>query len=344
MKGGIMIDEDIIIQEEELTKLESKAIESYIEDIYSKKVPEPVPPSEKDLSFWRIAGIEATLFTISGVAIAVYSAIRTGGLFFIMETLLLREFGLDPALINTFSLSAMITSLGAFELYVLADGFSKGRENKSLKRSDIGLYASLGVIVLAGIFTGLGLVPQMNETIKIVFYTITAVVTAIAGGLVALFSGENIGFTVLRVEKIREKLIKSHAENHLRWKEGAIKSYQSSHYAVGSKKANDFIENLNKVKKVNVIHNDLDEINFIEDKKNNAFVIYNMIVKFVKDNRRLPKTNEMTSFSTNDLKNKLALSKYIVTNENQLLRNKLVNENIIEKARSYYEENKEFDV
>lgn len=362
-----MTSEDLLLQEEELTKIESKAIDSYIEDIYSKKVPEPEYPSKNDLSFWKIAGIEATLFTISGIAIVIYSAIRTGGLFYIMETLLLREFNLPDALISTFSLSSMITSLGAFELYVLADGFSKGKENKNLKRSNIGLFSSLGVIVLAGVFTGLGLVPNLNETFKMIFYTTIAIITAIAGGLVALYSGENIGFTVLRVEKTRDRLIKSHTDNYLKWKENAIKSYQASRYAIGSKKSNDFIENLNKTRLLknipespssditeeavpmpknnleifeNVAENDDPLAMDGYDNSDDSFLIYESITKFVKQNGRLPRNSELDEISYEKQKTVLSLSKFIVNHKTYLVKAGIINQETLQRAEKYLEKNK----
>jgi hypothetical protein len=371
-----MINEEIIIQEQELTKIEARAIDSYIEDIYSKKVPEPTSPNKNDLSFWRIAGIEATLFTIAGIAIAIYSAIRTGGLFYIMESLLLREFGLPEALINTFSLSAMITSLGAFELYVLADGFSKGRENKNLKRSEIGLYASLGVIVLAGIFTGLGLVPQLSDTFKVIFYSIIAVTTAISGGLVALYSGQNIGYTVLRVEKAREKMLKMHSENYQKWKEGAVKSYQTSRYALGSKKSNNFIESLNNIKKqkTKAFETEVTEeptpplkavivekqvpAKKIEPKKTQTapvaipvkgeytkhtspMSVFDNIHLFVKANNRLPRNTELDLLSADKDMAMAELAKYMVTYEDKILEYKMTTAESIEKAREYLRDHQE---
>jgi hypothetical protein len=137
----------------EYVEVEANAIEAYIKNIYAKKVNEPLYPSGEELSFWRIAGIEAIMFTIAGFGIAIFSSVRTGGLFYILETLLLTKYNLGSGITTGLSLTSMITSLLAFELYVLADGFTEGRENHSVVRSKIGVMASLGVIVVAGVFT-----------------------------------------------------------------------------------------------------------------------------------------------------------------------------------------------
>lgn len=341
-----MIDEEILEDEKELTKIESKAIDSYIENIYTKKVPEPVPPTKEDLSFWKIAGIEATLFTIAGIAIAIYSSIRTGGLFYIMETLLLKEFNMPDSITSVFSIGAMITSLGAFELFVLADGFSKGKENKTLKRSNIGLYSSLGVIVLAGIFTGFGLIPNLAESFKMIFYIVIAVFTAVAGGLVALYSGENIGFTFLRVERTRDKLIKNHSDNYQKWKEGAIKSYQTSRYAIGSKKSAEFMETMSKLSaeyktadnQIEVPENMVDFSRYTLS--DDAFTIYKNIVEFVKINNRLPTKKELVFLGKDEKTTFVALGKFIINYEKTLLKNKKVKPELIDRAKKYLEDNK----
>lgn len=281
-------------------------MELYIEDIYSKKVPEPVAPTKKQLSFWSIAGIEATLFTVAGFGIAIYSAIRTGGLFYIMETLLLRKFQLPQIVSDVFSLSAMITSLGAFELFVLADGFSKGREQIGLKRSNVGLFASLGVIVIAGMFTGLGLIPNLDPIIEITFYTAIAIGTAFAGGLVALYSGQNIGFTFAKVESERARLISEHQGLYKTWRDGAIEAYKSNRGALEENEYKLFLEDMITNKSSNATAEkelekfDKEYVNFLQTSLENYY----------KKNNRVLTLEELTGLGISEKYAKAALDKF----------------------------------
>jgi hypothetical protein len=341
----------------EFTKVEAKAIDGYIEDIYSKKVPAPTAPSKKELSFWNIAGIEAVLFTIAGIGIAIYSAIRTGGLFYIMEVLLLEKFSLSPAITEVLSLSAMISSLAAFELYVIADGFVKGRNNENLKRSAIGLWSSLGIIVISGLFTGLGLISNLDPNFELYFYIIIAISTAFAGGLVALYSGENIGFTFAKVDRVRKELVEKHRDDFQLWRESGIKSYNSSHYALGTKKSSEFVRNLNKVtrksnkapiykkkilEKKAPIQEEKSEYKKIGLGKNfskNFVSTYDNVMSFVEKNNRLPKVAELETLGSDKTQTYLAYSQFIMQNEAHLLETNLISNDSIEKVKKYLDTN-----
>jgi hypothetical protein len=296
------------------------------------------------LSFWTIAGLEAIFFTLAGLGVAIYSAIRTGGLFYLMEVLLLKEYNLPDSIVSLFSLSAMVTSLLAFELYVLAHGFSKGRENKDINRSGIGLYLSLGVIVLAGVFTGFALIPELNSTFKLVFYTIIAVATGVAGGLIALYAGENIGFTFFKVETVRKNLTDKHMENYQKWREAAVKAYSSSHYALGSKKSTSFARNVagvplepptetpahlksGKAKLKETEWTDADSEEFV--------LAYNKIVAFVKENARLLRVTELDNLGTDKSETYLAFSRFILHNEQYLINNNFATAENIKKVKKY---------
>lgn len=339
-------------QIEEYAELESNAIDNYIEKIYSKKVPEPVPPSEEDNSFFKIAGIEAILFTISGIGIVIYSSIRTGGLFFIMEKLLLEEFKLGDALTQVFSSTSMITSLLAFELFVLADGFSKGKSNEELKRSNFGLYSALGVIVLAGIFSAMGFFPSINENIKLIFYLIIAVGSAVASGIIALASGENIGFTFTKVENTRKKLKENHKLEYQSWREAGIKAYNSSHYAIGSKKSSEFFSTLSTLEKDSNVKEPVIEANKTNDKKQsdvekNRFSnlskteqAYELIEKFVKEKNRIPSTKEISELGYSIGTVSIVRNRYILNNSEWLLKNKIITNELYAKAKQSVENKK----
>lgn len=292
------------IKSTEYLKLEADAIKQYVSEIYSKRFPEPQKPTKKELSFWRIAGIEATLYTLAGIGITFYSAVRTGGLFFIMETLLLQKFGLPPAIQSAFSLTAMISSLMAFELFVLVDGFSKGKNNPGLKTSKVGLFSSLGTIILAGVFTGLGLVPSFGQLFEMIFYTVIAVLTAVAGGLVALSSGENIGHTFFRVEEERKQIIKEYKEKHSKWNEDAVESYYSSHYALGSQKSIDFM---------NILGEDEQEKSKVVEKEY-IDLLMSSLDNFYNKHGRVPDVSELKELGVTEEFAKTAIERYSLIN------------------------------
>lgn len=294
------------IKSSEYLELEAEAIKKYVSEIYLKKVQEPQKPSQKDMSFWKIAGIEATLFTIAGLGIAVYSAIRTGGLFFIMETLLLQKFNMPEIIQSGFSWTAMVTSLLAFELYVLADGFSKGKKNKSLKRSNVGLFSSLGTIVLAGIFTGLGLIANLNPTVELIFYITIAIVTAIAGGLVALYSGENIGYTVSLVQVTREKLNTDYKNDYKKWREDGVRAYNSSHYALGSKKNVEFIRNIEEKQEKEAAHKSVE--------KEYLDLLMTSLENFYEKHGRIPEVKELKKLGVTEEMAEEAIKRYALEN------------------------------
>jgi len=76
------------IKYEEILRTDADNIQRYIDEFYSIKVPPPNSPTKKDLSFWNIVGLEATLYTIAALGGVVVSSVRTGGLFYILEQLL----------------------------------------------------------------------------------------------------------------------------------------------------------------------------------------------------------------------------------------------------------------
>lgn len=336
--------------EEEYSKIESKAIESYIQDIYSHKVPEPLPPSKKQLSFWEIAGIESILFTLSGLGVIIFSSVRTGGLFFILESLLLKEYNLGAVITNTFSVISMAASLFAFELFVAADGFSKGKENTSIKRSRIGVMSSLGVIILAGIFSGMGLLTNIDPTIKTTFYIIIAFATAIAGGLVAYYSGENIGFTFSTVAKTRQKLVESHQTAYQTWRESAVRAYTSSHYNISSEKGSKFAQTMEKYKigteksteneqSTNAVQNGYN----VHKNATKLEQSYIAVGEFVKKHKRLPTTDELVSAGISRGYASQSMNKFIVDYAEFLLTKGIANQERINKAVLFMEKNPPID-
>jgi len=176
---------DVLVEQEETNEFEHElqkdamAQEAYVANVYSRRVPPPLPPTKDELSFWKIAGIEAVIFTLVSFGSVIFSSIRTGGLFYILETLLLKKFDIASGFGYFMGITAMVTALLMFEGLLAGDGFKKGKNNLDIETSDIGVWAALIVIILAGVFAGMGLL-TLPEEVENWFYIGLALITAVA--------------------------------------------------------------------------------------------------------------------------------------------------------------------
>jgi len=261
-------------------EFEREAAELYIRETYSFRVPEPIPPSKEDLSFWKIAGIDATLLAIAAIGAVLFSSIRTGQMFYIIETLLLNEFSLSPLIVQIFSMSAMITSLLAFEGYLAGVGFYKGRHMEDVKISNVGIVLAMLVIIIAGIFSGFGLITLSGE-LDIIFKTSIAVLTAFAAGLIVYFSGENIGHAFTRVEIERERMLEKHMEEYQNWREHGLKSWNTTKTRSGKKTEQGVQSSVQKGVQV-------------EQHESKTEHAYKEIEHFLNENGKLPSVRELS--------------------------------------------------
>ena len=216
--------------EEELIK-DAQALEAYIERVYKIRVPPPPTPKKEELSYWRIAGLESSLFTLSALGAAVGSAVRTGGIFFIIEILLVNKFGLGSLLGNIFGLISMIAALLAFEGFVIAFGLETGKKSGKETVSKIGLIISFLVIFIAGVFSSFSII-ALDEFWNTTFDVILAFITGGAFAAVAFFSSENLGFIRNHVSGKRNRILSDHQKDYEAWHQNATNSYLSSAYNI----------------------------------------------------------------------------------------------------------------
>jgi hypothetical protein len=303
-------------QYKETLREDAEAIQTYIEELYSVRVPPPLKPSSSDLSFWKLAGIEATLFSISALGAAILSSVRTGGLFYILEEKLLTKFQLSGIVANSLSLIALITSLLAFEGFLIAHGFSKGKSNNAVKISRIGLMAAFAVIMFAGVFSGFGIITLPGNWEQI-FDIGLALVTAVSAGLVTYFGGENIGYSVNKVSNDRQCIMDKYQESYNAWIRKAVDSYKSSHYSLN---------------RMGGVQNEQEEyipvqsgvqtaVNSVQKQKKSELA-YIKVGQFVNVNGRLPSVSETESLG--DFSRGLAhsaINAYIYDNEEECIRN-----------------------
>jgi hypothetical protein len=270
---------------EELAKeqdFEREAAELYITKTYSFRVPEPLPPTKEDLSFWKIAGIDATLLAIAAIGAVLFSSLRTGQMFYIIETLLLQQFSLSPIVINVFSFTAMLTSLLAFEGYLAGVGFYKGRHLQNVKISNLGILLTLSVIIVAGIFSGFGLITLAGDW-DIIFKTSIAVLTAFAAGFIVYLSGENMGYAFSQVDVAREEMKRKHMEEYQNWREHAIKSFNTSKMRSGRKAIEQPVQ--------------MDVQKSVQNEQNESKVEqgYHEIEQYLLNNKKLPTVRDLSN-------------------------------------------------
>lgn len=225
------MDNDIVETNLEIIEQDIIAQQAYIDKVYSRRVP---PPKKGDTSFWGIVGIDASLFTLTAIAGAVLSSIRTGGLFYILEQELLKEYQVASGMSGLLSTASLVTSLVAFEGFLLGVGFTTGRRNNKVKISKFGVILAFVVVLSAGVFSGLGIV-DVTEQVKNIINIVLAIVTAVGATFITYFGGENIGYSFAIFENRKKEIETEFQEEYNNWNEGAIKSYQSSRYNIRSK-------------------------------------------------------------------------------------------------------------
>jgi hypothetical protein len=199
-------------------------IEDYINKNYKARVPEPPTPTAEDLSFRKIVGIESLLFTSSGLGAVVFSAIRTGGYFYIVERQLLSKFNIPGIIIEILSWMALVSTLFAFEGLLLATGFAKGKNQSNTKVSNIGIVSAFVAIVVIGILSGLGIV-KMQTNIESGLNLLAALITSISAAIISFFGGENIGYTFSLYDTKKADLLREHEDRYRMWREGAVRSF-----------------------------------------------------------------------------------------------------------------------
>lgn len=227
--------EDVDIYNEE-TQKDAEAIESYLKNVYSKQVPKPQKPTPQELSFWSIAGLESSIFVSSALGAAVLSAIRTGGLFYLLEVLLMKKFNIEPFIGGGLGFVAAISSLLAFEGFLLGYGLVKGKRSGKLEVSTTGMIISFVTVVAAGIFSSLSIV-TLNETANMIINGVMAVITGGAAAAVAFFASENFGYIQNSVAAKRNDMLFAHQEADDKWREAGVRAYKKSHYNIRSSKS-----------------------------------------------------------------------------------------------------------
>ena len=309
---------------------EGDRIEKYIQITYSPRVP---PPNIPNLTFWNLVGMTASFFSISAIGAVVFSSIRTGGYFYIVEDLLLSRFNIPTNVKFILSVAAFVSALFAFEGYALADGFSKGEKIDNVSSSRTGLIFSFIVISVVGIFSGLS-IADIPDSVNATMEIISALVTSVAAAFIAFFGGKNIGFAFGQFKKKKQEELDAHQERYDKWREGAVRSYRSQWGKF--KKSSNLNTELNANEQG---FRDEQELNAIENKNSKMFQalskpeqVEQLVGQYVQKYSTVPTVRQMAEqgYSVGSASNGINL--YIANNAESLLNSGILAEKRISKA------------
>lgn len=307
---------------------EAEHLENYIRTYYATKVPPPNKPEKEDLSFWKLAGFETISFFIPSISFAVFSALRTSG-FFLIEQLALyaiyeAKFGFPRELSWFLSAIVMIASVLGFEGYMLAKGIKEGRNQSENHVSKTGTWLTFIVIILAGVYTGVGLISIPDGT-KTFIDVIMALITGISGGVITFYGGNDIGYAIKSFETKKKSIENEFQEKYNDWYESAVQSYITAKRQVG---------------KISGISNSTksEQAKEQEQKKLSKFEIaYNFIAEHYSRTKSIP-TNEVVSKGA-DLALGTAFSaiqRFVIDNGSDLVSNGAISEDVLEDTKKKY--------
>lgn len=316
-------------QYQEYLQQESDKIKAYEEWYSDHKIPKPLPPSENEMSFFTIAGLEASIFVLSGLGAAVLSAIRTGGLFFLMEVLLVKKYGLDPILGFGLGVLAAIASLLTFEGSLIGVGLIKGRESGKIKVSMLVVILSLTTVILASIFSSFTIV-ELTENISLIMNVTLAVITGLASPTATYLLFENVGFIRNFVKSEREKINSLFEEKLEEWDKGMLSSYNASRKTVVSRVGDNYIPQQN--------NGDVREQKQDQKKISKFEIAYNFVVDHYGKLKAIP-TNKYVSENAEVALGTAyaAIQKFQIDNAEELVsEGKLTSKDLDDIKKKYY--------
>ncbi len=309
---------------------EAEQLDNYIKTYYSTKVPPPERPTKEDLSFWKLAGFETISFFIPSISFATFSALRTSG-FFLIEQLALyaiyeKQFGFPRELSWLLSAIVMIASILGFEGYMLARGIKAGRSQNENHVSKTGTFLTFIVIILAGIYTGIGLI-TIPDNVKVWIDVGMALITGISGGVITFYGGNDIGYAIKRFEVAKDKIVGEFQSKYNDWYDSAVQSYITAKRQVA------------KVSGVSNKQQDQQPKEEKEDqKKLSKFEIaYNFIVGYYSQYENIP-TNKIVSDTAGVALGTAfsAIQKFVIDNAQTLLNAGKITQKVLEDTNKKY--------
>lgn len=304
---------------------EAQQMEDYINNFYSKKVPPPIKPTEEDLSFWKISGFETLSFFIPSIAFAIFSAIRTSGFFFVQEQTLLRKYNIPEEFIWFLSLIVMITGIFGFEGILLAAGIKRGRNQNENEEQKWSTYLSTSVIIGIGIYIGINML-DVPDDVMLYINVGMALLTGIGGGIITYFGGNDIGYALSKFDRTRLDVQENYQDQYNHWRESAIQSYISAKKQVAK------ISGIQQPTLQELTNKQPEVMN---KKRTKVEIAYDFIKEYYLENKYLP-IIQLVSDSTGVANGTCqpAMENFKLDNEEELLQNKVVTFEEIEKIKT----------
>lgn len=299
---------------------EQENIRAYIEKVYSERVP---PPDRPSLTFWNLVGVKTVFFSASSLGAIIFSAIRTGGYFYLVEVILLSKFNIPEQVINGLAIAAFVSALFAFEGFAVADGFSKGEKMSDVEESNWGLWASFLTITLVGIFSGLG-IADITEGFQNTFSIITAVLTSISAASIAFFGGKNLGFAVRDFNEKKKLILESHQIAYDDWREGAFRSYTST---MGSVRKRVQGTSQNEHQNEQGDENVQQDVQSSVSTMNKSDMAYRLLNDYVQANGKMPSVRTLSSLASVSVGTASpVINEYIYDNKEALIEDGIIDD------------------
>ncbi len=311
-------------QYQEYLEKESAKLEAHKEWFAKHKIPKPKSPTVEELKFWNIAGLEASIFVASGLGAALLSAIRTSGVFFLMEILLVEKYGLDQFWGYVLGGVAAFASLLTFEGSLIGSGLIKGRESGKVKVSGFIVGLSLLTVVIASIFSSFTIV-QLSDRADLIMTITLAIITGLSSPIASYILFENVGFLRNFVKNTRIQMNDEFMVESKKWDDAVLSSYNSSRNTIVSRIGDNYISSIQ------------DEDSHYEEqpkKKTKVEIAYEFVKEYYFQNKAIP-TNQVVSDGTDVSIGTCyeAINNFIIQNEFELIENKILTLEEIEKIK-----------
>lgn len=168
-----------IIEAQEAARLEAEQLALYADQVFAKTHPKPIPPvlteysivpyewkefDMKNVTFLNERGVEAAVNAIATVGGIVFSAIRTAGIFAIMELKLLASYSIQPATQNWLGFISGVSVIAVVEGVLVGLGWVRGRNSGKTNTSWAPLILAASIGAVAGVLPAFELLPESTGT------------------------------------------------------------------------------------------------------------------------------------------------------------------------------------
>ena len=173
------------------------------------------------------------LFTMQAIASILLSSARTATIFYDAAASSAVGFGLPPDLTTGLAIAEAMLSVGVIEVFLIAAVIERTLGRKEAKRVsarwlNFGFLLAMAVALLANLFVGLSIVPDIPSYVVDAMSWITGVLVGISATLLVAVSGEVIGEILLAARFENNRRRETHTAAVHAWNEKFRTSWNSS--------------------------------------------------------------------------------------------------------------------